>query len=313
MPEERTATLGELIDVLVQVGAFNQSAFTAQSKVTGPALQGTVSCHYQLQAMRYHELADKWGDTARSIKGYNSLRGICEADGTRITADKLRQFRGQLYEARGIAIADSDAMNVEDFVNAVLQMRREDRQKSLASAKTKLPVAMDKPIFTVSNWTDLAIGVRADWTYWAFTPVPIFGDIFPMSQATQLKLAGDRWREILKALAETLDPMVIAKESLIRVLNPLPPPSRTKRDARARPGAQDSALREELPSTERPASRSFSNTLADLRRKLKGEVDCTDAKGSCLAIDGKIVRPGFVVRFLFDGPSGQKRFGRRPE
>jgi hypothetical protein len=86
------------------------------------------------------------------------------------------------------------------------------------------------------------------------------------------------------------------------------------RDSRARPGAEASSVRSELTSNEQPTARTLAATLADLRRKLNLQVNGPKGKHQCcLAVDDRIVRPGFIVRYLFDAGSGQKRFGERPE
>jgi hypothetical protein len=313
MDEQRTATLGTLISELDEIASWNRAAAEANSKVTQAPELGTLSCHYALRASEYHSNAEQWMHKVLSICGYDKVRALCEAEGGRVTGDRLRQLRGQYCLALEMSIDVANAVSVEDFVSAVLLMRRGEKQP-FQSGVVSTKVKAERPVLAVSSWSELAIGIRENWTYCGIVPAPCIGDAFPISQAKSLKLPGDRWKNILTVLADAADPQVITKVEVIQAIGLLPPPRNDERDGRARPNAVESALRSELPATEQPANTLLTSTLADLRRELRLLVDGPKGKKNCcLAIEGKAVRPGFVVRYLLDGPSGQKRFGQRPE
>ncbi|MCA9129487.1 MAG: hypothetical protein KDB22_20515, partial [Planctomycetales bacterium] len=66
---------------------------------------------------------------------------------------------------------------------------------------------------TVESWSKLAIGVGEDG-YWAIDYIPDVGSVFPKERAAKLDLPGDRWKNVLKLLANSPDGQSALKRDL---------------------------------------------------------------------------------------------------
>lgn len=164
--------------------------------------------------------------------------------------------------------------------------------------------------FVVAKWSDLAIGIDAEWNYWAVTPPPPRGKPFPKSKAVQLILRGNHWKRLLGLLGEAEDGSTVNRGDLLQRLEFfLPPPTET-RDKRARPGAIDESEREQLAFRLAFALKRLNHTLGDLRRKLaKHVVGPKKRHQICLQQSEEFVHSGFVVRFLVRDSNDRLTFG----
>jgi hypothetical protein len=290
-------TVGEVIALLHDKEAWRIQAAKAESKVTGPPELYTLNCHYALRATECEQESLAVGAKLQAIPGYDRLRALCEAEGARVSSDRVKQLRGKLCLKRSLSIDTVDQMELEQFVRAVLAMEGAPSEK-----------AADQ-VLNVTNWSDLAIGIEADRTYWAVVPAPAIRETFLKSKAIQLKLPGERWKAVLTALAESPDPMQVPRHELLRRLKLLPPPSEIRRDPRADRRVEEQALQSDFPGRESSANQ-LNEILSDLRRKLRKLVKGPKGKGnSCLLVEGDHVVGGFLVRHLLSKPGNQKSFG----
>jgi hypothetical protein len=157
-------------------------------------------------------------------------------------------------------------------------------------------------LLTVERWSDLAIGIDANWRYWAISPPLERGAPFKKSQAIEVPLRGDRWKAVLKALAESPNPSRASCADVLRELDHLPPP--------ADPGARQQAHADQLLSQDKGLRKALSDTLKDLNRKIRKLVPGPRGRGdSALSIEQDVVVCRFHVAFLLPDASGHLRFG----
>ena len=90
------------------------------------------------------------------------------------------------------------------------------------------------PLFSVEHWSQLAIGIDEHWRCWALTPAPAAGDAFKKTDSRELDLSGDRWKVLLKLLAESTSGNCCDVDAAIRGFGYSSPKSTLPRDGRAR-------------------------------------------------------------------------------
>jgi hypothetical protein len=170
------------------------------------------------------------------------------------------------------------------------------------------------PMRTVESWSDLSIGIDHKWQYWGFIPPPELGEQVVKADAFPLPLAGDRWKALLELLAKSADRRTASVPELIQKLNWFPPPSTLQNDSRARPGAVEGALSEDLQQRASEAIVWLNDVTTDLTKKLKKHVGGPKGKGnSALSCEGgEIVKSRFAVRFLLTDSDRHLYFGRLP-
>jgi hypothetical protein len=164
---------------------------------------------------------------------------------------------------------------------------------------------------TVESWADLGIGIDERWRYWAVVPAPRTGDEFSKSKAVELVLAGDRWKGVLRLLAESECGATARRADLVSTLGYSAPPNRLEKDRRARPGAIEQALAADLKTVWKKLAKQLKDALGDLRRELRELVSGPRGRAvNCLRANKANVESGFVVRFLVQDDSGRLRFGQ---
>lgn len=167
-----------------------------------------------------------------------------------------------------------------------------------------------EPLLTVSDWSELAIGVDEKHKLWAVTPVPSVGSRFPKRQAIQLPLGGRRWRKLLELLAESTTGNQADAYAFAAALDILPPSPSLPREPRAEAAALRRGYTENLSMQTPPWKRKLKNTLSDLGRKLRQRVAGPTGQGNlALLVDEESVRSGFVVRYLLRDANGHLTFG----
>jgi hypothetical protein len=210
---------------------------------------------------------------------------------------------GTQPSAQATAIASVGDINVTVVVPTPAQSSQEAQQSSPTGA-------VSEPLFSVAQWSDLAIGIDDHWRYWAVTPVPAVGERFKKTDAHELKLPGDRWLKLLQLLGAASSGNLCGVQELMTAFGYLPPPSTVPRDSRARPGCIEAEVRAELSSQIRGDLRRLKDAVSDLSRELREQIDGPKGRNrqAALRVDGDIVRSGFVVGFLVPDDHGHLIF-----
>lgn len=192
----------------------------------------------------------------------------------------------------------------EEFALARIYLRERQAEASSAPATPVLDEDSGQPLLTVQHWSELAIGVDEKQRYWGLVPAPTVGQPFKKSKSIELPLIGDRWKSVLRVLAEAQDPNQVSRYELMQALDRLPPP--TARNA------MDSTQANQLAAVE--ANKQLNSDLKDLARKLRSFVQGPTGKGkSAFAMEGRMVLCRFTVRYLLPDDSGHLRFGDSPQ
>lgn len=183
-----------------------------------------------------------------------------------------------------------------------------------SSSKGKTAPEDHKPLFTVTHWSELTIGIDEHWRYWAKTPSVKTGENFKKQDAHEIQLPGDRWKTLLKLLAESESGNCCETASLIRELGHLSPPSSLPRDTRARPGSIDSNIKSELPQQKSTPLKQLKDALKDLARKLRECVKGPKGRNqkAALRVVGEKAQSGFNVGFLIPDQDNHLFFRKRP-
>jgi hypothetical protein len=173
-------------------------------------------------------------------------------------------------------------------------------RRLLSKAERDLPQeSAQEPLLAVGRWSDLAIGIDGESRYWAILPVPAVGERFKKADAHELELVGDRWKRLLRLLADSPTGNCCDTATLMRELGYVPLASSLPRDGRARRENLEQELASDLPQRTDPSVRLLNNNLKDLRRELQQRVAGPKGRGKApLLVDGGLVRSGFVVGFL---------------
>jgi hypothetical protein len=211
------------------------------------------------------------------------------------------------------ATANASAGDINVTVNlpppeVVVVPASTDASPATAKAETELP----KPFFAVKHWSELAIGIDDHWRYWAITPAPAAGGKFKKTDACELKLPGERWKTLLKLLAESSSGNCCETTTLIQELGHLPPTSSLPRDSRARPGSLERELTSDLRQQAAAGLKPLRGNVGDLAQELRKQI--AGPKGrekAALGVDGQAVRSGFVVGFLVPDDEGHLVFRHR--
>jgi hypothetical protein len=163
-----------------------------------------------------------------------------------------------------------------------------------------------KSFFTVKHWRELAIGIDSHWRYWAKTPAPAVGEPFRKTDAHELELPGERWKTLLKLLAESPTGNCCDTSTLIREYGYLPPISSIPQDSRARPGSLEKELASSLRQQAAASLNRLKDAVSDLARELREQIKGPKGRDqrAALRVDGEVVRSGFVVGFLVPDDSG---------
>jgi hypothetical protein len=301
MSATQSRTVKQLLYLLVDRESLEAQAKSAHRKVTGPAERYTLSGHYAVLGCQYQAQAMEVTERIVDIAGVDRLRVLCEANGERLDSTRVRQMRGQWCLATDRRLDDADALTVEEFARQVTKLRKGQGGEEL-----------EEKALRVKNWEDLAIGIDEHGSYWAVTPTPVIGGIFPMARAQKLVLEGNRWSALLRTFAKAAEPAKERRDVLCRDLGLLAPSSSVARDSRVHPKANHAAVREELPNQGSTLSKRLNLLLSDLRRELTGIVDGPKGRrGCCLATMGQYIHSRFAVRYLFRQDNGQMSFGER--
>ena len=167
-----------------------------------------------------------------------------------------------------------------------------------------------EPYFTVKHWRELAIGIDGHWRYWAKTPAPAVGEEFKKTDAHELQLPGERWKAVLRLLAESPTGNCCDTSTLIRECGYLPPVSPIPRDGRMRPGSLEDDLTSDLRQQTSASLNRLKDAVSDLARELREQIEGPKGRDqkAALRVDGTAVRSGFVVGFLVPDDSGHLIF-----
>ena len=157
-----------------------------------------------------------------------------------------------------------------------------------------------KPKLEIDQWKQLGIGIDEDWTYWAVTPCPKPGDVFPKESAVKLELPGRRWEELLDLLATSENGNTARKVEVLRKFGYL------RGGKISREHVEDAKMKEL-----KTQPKLLRTAMADLGRGVTwpdlGQESRQDPASEC-CIAG-LVQAGFVVRYLVRDKDGKLRFG----
>jgi len=174
-----------------------------------------------------------------------------------------------------------------------------------APAREVVPkLAATQSLLTVESWSELAIGVGEDG-YWALGHVPDVGSVFPKESAVELDLPGDRWKNVLKLLANSPDGQSALKRDLFIELGYL---SSAVKDEDIDDLRHDDGAMTNIKS----ASNRLTQAMGDLSRELRGLVSAKDTKKRVAQISTSgddHVRSLFTCRHFVRGADGKLRFG----
>ncbi len=157
---------------------------------------------------------------------------------------------------------------------------------------------------TVESWSELAIGVGEDG-YWALGHVPDVGSVFPKESAAKLDLPGDRWKKVLKLLANSPDGQSALKRDLFIELGYL---SSAVKDEDIDELRHDDGAMTKIKST----TKRLTQAIGDLNRELRNLVAAkdTEKRVAQISVSGDDhVRSLFTCRYLVRGTDGKLRFG----
>ena len=188
--------------------------------------------------------------------------------------------------------------NVLDWIN--------ERLAGVPKATFEQSPNVTEPLLTVPRWSDLAIGIDKDGSYWALPSLPDVGSVFPKEKAVKLRLAGDQWKHLLSAFANSED----GKTAL-------------KKDLHVRFEFVSSDLNEEETLHDLIESghgvqvdgvmTRLSNAIRDLGSKLRTQVRSEDyvrrINPPISAADSVEVKASFSTRHLLRDHNGKLRFG----
>lgn len=169
------------------------------------------------------------------------------------------------------------------------------------------------PFFAVKHWRELAIGIDDHWRYWAKSPAPAAGEKFQKTEAHELELPGERWKTLLRLLAESPTGNCCETSALVLGYGYLPPNSSIPRDGRARPGSLEAEMTSDLRQQAAASLSRLKDAVSDLARELREQIEGPKGRDlkAALRVDGEVVRSGFVVGFLVPDDSGHLIFRRQ--
>jgi hypothetical protein len=166
------------------------------------------------------------------------------------------------------------------------------------SANGTGPTKPTQKSVAVKRWSELGIGIDESETL-AFVPAPAAGARVRKGDGKPLALSGKRWRVVFELASLASDGRRVSRRELERRL--------AEATGRGRSGSVEAA--HAAADHFRPAKmgKAFTDTLADLRRSLRAEVDGPDEG---LFVDlGQEIDLGFVVRGLLVDEDRNCTFG----
>lgn len=187
--------------------------------------------------------------------------------------------------------------------------QRHDEGETIKRTSTKevtRPGESSEPqtLLAVESWSELAIGVGEDG-YWALGHVPDVGSVFPKERAAKLDLLGDRWKKVLKLLANSPDGQSALKRDLFIELGYL---SSAVKDEDIDDLRHDDGAMTKIKSTRN----RLTQAMGDLSRELRVLVSAKDTKKRVAQISTSgddHVHSLFTCRHLIRGTDGKLRFG----
>lgn len=155
---------------------------------------------------------------------------------------------------------------------------------------------------SIETWSDLAIGIEADGSFYAFSPAPATNAPIRLRDGIKLDLSGTRWPKVLDCFARSSDGATASKATLITELGYM----------LAGVVSKDQAdFSTDLKTDAKRALPKLTGAMADLGRQLRKFVKCPESQ--VFESGGDVYRSNFVVRHLVRDEGRQIRFGRPRE
>ena len=169
-----------------RVERFSEFVIDLVEQTLGTA-NGFRRWHLQMKSLQILEQDNRAIGSQLLIKCHHLWRAAAEG----LDVEKLREFVRYLLEhfdqyQREIVIA-ADALVT--WKPAGKPARKKKQHQTVDGAETS-------PLLTVNSWSDLGIGIHPNGNFLAFQPLPDCGSRVRIGGATELPLAGGRWKKV---------------------------------------------------------------------------------------------------------------------
>lgn len=158
--------------------------------------------------------------------------------------------------------------------------------------------------FCVEKWSDLAIGIHEDGSYYAFPELPELGSMISLKDAKKLNLPGKQWKLLLSLFASSANGKEAMKKEILHVFGYYGTPSE---EELSEPFENLGGLKK--------ATSQLATAIGNLNRRLRLQVEAKNdklRKGPPMSADhDKEVRASFTTRCLLRDKDQDLRFGCR--
>jgi len=160
---------------------------------------------------------------------------------------------------------------------------------------------------SIARWDNLGIGIKHDWTYYAFEPCPDTGARVKLGDGIIVRLEGKHWKAVLDTFAQTRDGQTARKSDLGMALGHY-----MKSDLQDAEDALDekAVFDDGLVEKAKTVRDRLRGVMANLGRRLRNQIDTPD---DTTVFDGtannNFYQAAFVARHLIPDADGNYTFG----